>query len=424
MKTIPLDKLYNHLDHISQMDKIIYLFNTHGSRNLEDCLPLRDYTESWAELMSQPIMICHDQEPLNWARYQSPESTIRAVNTVLHSHPEKPLELLDLLTARNLRSCVRQLSNINDTVLLLHSDFGGRDLDIYEQNGYQGVFFWSHAIIARDWYRHASSDPALNANPTKLFNVYNRDWTGSREYRLWFTEQLIERQLVDNVQSWFNPENYHGHTFENLIWQTTRPDLEEYFPRTTATSDASADYSANEYNNIAIDVVLETLVDDRVHLTEKVLRAIACGKPFMLASGANSLDFLKRYGFETFHPFINESYDNETDPVLRLSKLLDEMEHIAQQPDAVRQATIEAMNDIARRNQQIFFSDQFFNQVIEEYQTNLEQAYHIVEQNKQGKLAREYRQTCAKYPTLNHHVFSPRVDRTSEDQRRLFGSIT
>ena len=387
-------------------------------------MPLRDYTESWTQLMTMPIMICHDQEPLNWARYQSLESTINAVNAVLHSHPEKPQELLELLTARNLRSCVRQLSNVQDSILLLHSDFGGRDLDAYEQHGYHGVFFWSHAIIARDWYRHAALDPALKPAPTKLFNVYNRDWTGSREYRLWFAEQLIDRGLVSDVQCWFNPNNYHSHKFENPVWQITRPDLEDHFPRTTATSDASADYSANEYNNIAIDVVLETLVDDRVHLTEKVLRAIACGKPFMLASGANSLDFLKRYGFETFHPFINESYDNETDPVKRLSKLLDEMERIAQLSDSVRQATIEAINDIACHNQQVFFSDQFFDQVIEEYQTNLKQAYQAVEQNKHGKLAREYRQICTKYPTLKHHVFSPRDDRTSEDQRSLFGSIT
>lgn len=374
--------------------------------------------------MSMPIMICHDQEPLNWARYQTPESTIKAVNAVLHSHPEKPLELVELLTAKNLRSCVRQLSNINDQTLLLHGDWGGRDLDMYEQHGYQGVFFWSHAIIARDWYRHALIDPALRSQPTKLFNVYNRDWSGTREYRLWFTEQLIDRNLVSDVQSWFNPAHYHDHEFENPAWQISRPDLEHYFPPTQASSDASADYCADDYNNIAIDVVLETLVDDRVHLTEKVLRAIACGKPFMLASGANSLDFLKRYGFETFHPFINEYYDNETDPVLRLNKLLDEMQRIAEQSDAVKHATIQAINDIAWHNQQVFFSDQFFNQVIEEYQTNLEQAYKIIEQNKQGKQAREYRGICTRYPVLKDYVFGPRADRTIEDQRRLFGSIT
>lgn len=374
--------------------------------------------------MTQPIMICHDQEPLNWARYQTAESTVKAVDSVLYSHPEKPQELVELLTARNLRSCVRQLSNINDQTLLLHSDWGGRDLDIYEQHGYVGVFFWSHAIIARDWYRHALVDPALRPRPTKLFNVYNRDWSGTREYRLWFTEQLIDRDLVSDVQSWFNPAHYHDHEFENPAWQISRSDLEDYFPPTQASSDASADYCADDYNNIAIDVVLETLVDDRVHLTEKVLRAIACGKPFMLASGANSLDFLKRYGFETFHPFINEYYDNETDPVLRLNKLLDEMQRIAEQSDAVKHATIQTINDIAWHNQQVFFSEGFFNQVMDEYQHNLHLAYQSTQQNKQGQQAREYRGICARYPALKDHVFGARDDRTLEDQHRLFGSIT
>ena len=61
--------------------------------------------------------------------------------------------------------------------------------------------------------------------------------------------------------------------------------LENYYHPTGASSLASADFDIEDYNNTDIEVVLETLFDDtRWHLTEKALRPIACGQPFMFAA--------------------------------------------------------------------------------------------------------------------------------------------
>jgi hypothetical protein len=48
--------------------------------------------------------------------------------------------------------------------------------------------------------------------------------------------------------------------------------------------------------------VAETVFDTRIHLTEKTLRPIACGHPFILAAGPGSLKYLQTYGFRTFSP--------------------------------------------------------------------------------------------------------------------------
>jgi hypothetical protein len=72
---------------------------------------------------------------------------------------------------------------------------------------------------------------------------------------------------------------------------------------------------------------------DSVFLTEKTFRPIALKHPFILASRPFSLQHLKKLGYKTFEPLIDESYDNEIDDnkrldmiwqeVLRLSKFTD-----------------------------------------------------------------------------------------------------
>ena len=69
--TIPLDRLYNFLDDVVDQDIIIYRWNPHGSKLLEDLLPLKDC--SLLQLFSTPVVICHDQEPLNYYLYSEDE---------------------------------------------------------------------------------------------------------------------------------------------------------------------------------------------------------------------------------------------------------------------------------------------------------------------------------------------------------------
>jgi hypothetical protein len=56
----------------------------------------------------------------------------------------------------------------------------------------------------------------------------------------------------------------------------------------------------------------------RSHLTEKTFKAIALEMPFVLVAPYGSLSYLKEYGFKTFDPYIDESYDLIEDPVLRI----------------------------------------------------------------------------------------------------------
>jgi uncharacterized coiled-coil protein SlyX len=111
--------------------------------------------------------------------------------------------------------------------------------------------------------------------------------------------------------------------------------------------------------------------NSRIHLTEKTLRPIACGHPFVLAAGPGSLEYLRSYGFRTFAPWIDESYDHEPDSLRRLEKIINSMNKInLLDTEEFDQFLIE-IRHIADFNKKHFFSDAFQQQVIEELKTNL-----------------------------------------------------
>jgi hypothetical protein len=134
---------------------------------------------------------------------------------------------------------------------------------------------------------------------------------------------------------------------------------------------ASADYDVKDIITTAVSVILETVVDgSKIHLTEKTLRPIACGHPFVLLAGPGALAYLKSYGFKTFNEFWDESYDKEPNTVKRMEKIVQTMQQI-QQLDKHDWAEI---NKITEYNKQQFFSRGLIQQVYSELQENLNHA--------------------------------------------------
>jgi hypothetical protein len=122
--------------------------------------------------------------------------------------------------------------------------------------------------------------------------------------------------------------------------------------------------------------------DDRLHLTEKSLRPIAIGQPFILAATAGSLEYLRSYGFKTFGDVWDESYDAIKDPEQRLCAITDLMAQIANWGPPVQEKKLAEAQAIAKYNQQHFFSQEFFNLVTGELTANLTTALVYVEFTK------------------------------------------
>jgi len=73
-------------------------------------------------------------------------------------------------------------------------------------------------------------------------------------------------------------------------------------------------FQANFYQYIALDIVVETVFDyPYPYISEKTLRPISCKRMFIIVGAPNTLDLLKRKGFETWSDLIDETYDSIVD---------------------------------------------------------------------------------------------------------------
>jgi hypothetical protein len=372
---IPLDRLYHYIENIAQEiygDRvIIYRFWPHGSKNISDLNSLKK-PNVWEENIMFPAIWCNDQEPLDYEFYK--------VNLRNRYNGEWMSILKSIGMLHEIKNLNYSPPSYWEKSLLLHSEKRSNNLEKYQKdNELITVYYWSHAIIARDWFRYAEHIKQQK-NISKTFLIYNRAWSGTREYRLKFLDLLLQLGLEHECQTSVNPVepelgiHYKMHKFENSAWQPTQV-LEKFFPQNAVPSHYSADFDIEDYESTNIEVVLETLFDDsRQHLTEKSLRPIACGQPFILAATHGSLEYLRSYGFKTFSDVWDESYDLEEDPEVRLAWIVKLMRHIADWAPDVRERKMLEAQAIANYNRQHFFSKEFFNLVTEELKTNLKSA--------------------------------------------------
>jgi len=379
---IPLDRLYHYIKNIAQEINndhvVIYRFYPHGSKNIHNLQSLIPYSseenlKEWVYRTIHPALWCNDQEPLDYDFYSKkfPDWTGGLFFLLLKSSGLYPLT-----SSLNYRR-----TSIFKKNILLHSEQRSDNLKKYESdNELIPVYYWSHAVIARDWFRYAEHE-TFHKNAKKTFLIYNRAWSNTREYRLKFTDLLIENNLLVHCQTTCNtvdPDlnvHYADHQFKNPAWTPTNQ-LENYVGPSTASSVSSAEFDTNDYNSTEIEVVLETMFDDsRLHLTEKSLRPIACGQPFILASAHGSLEYLRSYGFKTFGDIWDETYDLIEDSKDRLIKIVAIMQQIAAWDTDTKNKKMQMAQQIADHNRHWFFSQGFFDQVTSELKTNLAAAF-------------------------------------------------
>lgn len=86
-------------------------------------------------------------------------------------------------------------------------------------------------------------------------------------------------------------------------------------------------YNKDFYTNTYVHLISETLFNHNVNpfFSEKTFRPILNLQPFILIGNFKGLRKLQNLGFKTFHPFINENYDNEIRPVARMQMILKEI---------------------------------------------------------------------------------------------------
>ena len=322
---------------------LLYFFHPHGSKNWADIGPgyisKSEFPRIQAKLRSKGDIIFHDQEPFD----------------------SKILDTYRWYLIKEKNQAWRKTQSFEEIMLstikmhlgwqiFCHSEYDSEDIRFADQAGSITCHYFYHGLIARDWFRHWKHHGGFRfeKNPHYRFLLYARSTTGSRSYR---------SNLLQDLQPF---RSIISHDWDRC--QTVSPE----YSSTISVSDAQTS---------AIHLVAETIFDqNKIHLTEKIFKPMVMLQPFIVFSGAGSLQYLKRYGFRTFDSVWDESYDQEKDNDARYRKILNLINQLASLTDSEINDLVLKCRPILEHNHRLFFSEKFEQQMLDELRSNMSQS--------------------------------------------------
>lgn len=129
------------------------------------------------------------------------------------------------------------------------------------------------------------------------------------------------------------------------------------------------------YNDSYFHLVTETFFGPNVFLSEKIFKPIANLQPFLVFGDYLTLAELRRLGFKTFEPFIDESYDLEKDPKKRMLLLEKELIKLKNMPIEELHNWYYSITDILLYNQKhlyTFENYECFDEIFEKIKIDYE----------------------------------------------------
>ena len=282
--------------------------------------------------------------------------------------------------------------NKNKEIIFANSEKSSSIDTICLENGFKNWYYFFHGFAALTWYRDYQYIPNFENHFTKVFISYNRLVTKDRSYRLNLVSHLHEKGLLryghvslilrDNgAGTWqeelSNPQSKLSPQAKIRVEQN----IKELKNGLIIDSDnppghASANTGIEEismHKSALWHIVTETVFyDHKLHLTEKIFKPIVVKRPFILVGAPGNLAYLKSYGFKTFDRWIDESYDNETDPDKRILLIIEQVEKLCSMPSTQLNSMYADMKSTLEYNFNHFYGN-FKTLIIDELVDNFRQ---------------------------------------------------
>jgi len=102
-----------------------------------------------------------------------------------------------------------------------------------------------------------------------------------------------------------------------------------------------------------IEIIVETNYFGLSDFTEKTVKCLVTGKPFILIKANGSFDYLRECGFKTFAPYINEEYANKSTIWERVQSAKKEIDRIATFSEKEKLDFLTQIYQIANENKEI-----------------------------------------------------------------------
>jgi len=250
--------------------------------------------------------------------------------------------------------------------IICHSEKNSNDVQQLLSHDYICMHIWYHAYISLYWFQDYKFLDINHNKTQKRFGIYIRDASSTRSYRA----QLLISLSTNNI-----------HYIPREPITTQYPILKELYPTVddnNINSASSASISWLDVFKFDIHIVAETLFNtEKTYITEKSIKPIVMGQPFILFSGPYSLQYLRNYGFKTFNDIWDESYDNITNNEERFDTIISLIHKINNLPS---KKYIKLFNDakkIALYNRNYFYNTKFEKLLLNELHLQINNAHNI-----------------------------------------------
>lgn len=250
-------------------------------------------------------------------------------------------------------------------------------------------YFFYHGLAALDWFRDYQYLQYPETNFTKIFMSLNHLLAKKRSYRLtllsylkqqgleeygYISSPVLDKDLIK--QELFDRHSLLSTTSKKHILNNLFPTAgNNILDKQINYNSASASIIDTKFSLGALwHIVTETVYyEDRLHLTEKIFKPIVMKRPFMLLGAVGNLEYLRCYGFKTFDRWIDESYDFEQDPDIRLLKVVNEIKKLCLLPRHKIVAMFKEMQPVLEFNHNHFYNN-FRTIIIDELIDNFKKA--------------------------------------------------
>jgi len=219
-----------------------------------------------------------------------------------------------------------------NSLTIITSEYNSEDVQwLCDTYNLSSAYYFFHGWAALDWYR--GYNRTFLHQPKDLKHTFlcpNNIVGGRRQHRLDLFQELCRRNLIENnLISMPATCPYEGLIVADHVDCTVK------LPLTIDDFDKHAKNSHQitmwrQAAESLVHVVTETSYSgNKNHLTEKTFKPIVLQQPFILVSNRGSLEYLRKYGFETASSVWDESYDTLPDDqrILAIGNLLQELEH-------------------------------------------------------------------------------------------------
>jgi hypothetical protein len=206
----------------------------------------------------------------------------------------------------------------------------------------------------------------------KLFLNFNRR---NRLHRIFTVMQLQKRNLLSRGFVSL-PSEFEGKSNEIILEDESRrfnvselvveelrrgyAELHRILPLFVDVNEMNTNHAHTHptwvYTDSWLSLTAETLffesTEGQLFISEKTWKAMMNYHPFLIIGNVHTLGALKDLGFRTFHPYIDESYDEVKDPEARLKLVINEVSRLSEMSEEQLFEWFTAIKDILIHNYQ------------------------------------------------------------------------